>query len=309
MSTKFEALKSRATRFQILALDQEYYLNLDNVKAFTHYLVELINGSVLIDHTITIRDRKLPLNHPGFKNKRFQMSSLEEAFNGYWWNKEGYKENANKLKKVQEIVRNAMKVNSASVTLEALREVLAWGAGGTGQRLYTANLAWAIRQKNLLNKSLSMACTVMSSKSPDLRVFKPTKTASYARMNAGFTKYYALACDDVIIYDGRVGAALGLLAKEFCKRQGIKNLPEELSFRWGAQNGKKPLNRNPSDVYYRFPKLPAEGAVWAEWNMKANWILTTALKYTKADWCNGSDGLRKIEAALFVIGYSIVPSD
>ncbi len=34
-------------------------------------------------------------------------------------------------------------------------------------------------------------------------------------MNSGFTKIYSLLIDIYIIYDGRVGAALGLLARQY----------------------------------------------------------------------------------------------
>ena len=39
-------------------------------------------------------------------------------------------------------------------------------------------------------------------------------------MNAGFVKIYSLLCDDCVIYDGRVGAALGLLTRQFCEATG-----------------------------------------------------------------------------------------
>lgn len=290
------------------SISKASYLENDAVQGFTEYLTELINGASFV-HSFKIRDKKLPKNDPRTKSKTFTMDSLEAAFNGYWWDKEGYEVNAQKLNTVQRIVRSAMNVTSDAKAnpeaLRALREVLKWGAGGTSQKLYTANEKWAINQANCLANSLRMGCSEMSSDTPNLEVFKPSKASTYARMNAGFTKYYALACDDVIIYDGRVGAALGLLAKEFCKKHKLKDLPESLAFRWGNQSGTNPLNRNPSDGVYVFSKLPAEGVAWAEWNIKANWILRTALESSKAQWCSGSDGLRRIEAALFVTGYAI----
>ena len=36
-------------------------------------------------------------------------------------------------------------------------------------------------------------------------------------MNSGFTKIYSLCIDNFVIYDGRVGAALGLLVRKFVK--------------------------------------------------------------------------------------------
>jgi hypothetical protein len=290
------------------SLSKNIYLKDEAVQGFIHFLKELINGAP-IHHALSIRDKKLPKNDPRLKTKNFAINSLEEAFNGYWWNKEGYEKNAQKLQEVQMIVRAAIKTQNpekaSSESLQALRAVLKWGAGGTGQKLYTSNEKWAIKQASSLAESLSMGCAAMSSETPNLQVFKSTDKSTYARMNAGFTKYYALACDDAIIYDGRVGAALGLLAKEFCKKNKIETLPSSLAFRWGPQNGKNPLNRNPSDDKYVFAKLPTEGEAWAEWNIKGNWILSSALSSSDAHWCSGPEGLRRVEAALFVMGYSL----
>jgi hypothetical protein len=285
-------------------LSKDQYLCMTVVKGFIEYLASLIDG-VPFSHVIVIRDPKLPLDDSRIVNPKFFIDSLESAFNGYWWNKGGYVENSIKLQEIQCSVRSSLNSVDTTDTLDALREVLMWGAGGTGQRLYTANYSWAMKRLPILLDSLRLGRTEMISATPNLNHFKPSQNPIYARMNAGYTKYYALACDDVVIYDGRVGAALGLIAKTFCKSNDIYPLPNELAFRWGAQNGKNPLNRDPSDAIYKFGRLPAEGAAWAEWNIKASWLLNSALNKSNSPWCSGLDGLRRIEAALFVIGYSI----
>jgi hypothetical protein len=289
-------------------LEKSAFLDEPIVIEFIHYLSSLLSGEP-IHHEFLIRDRKLPANDSRISEPLFFITSLEQAFNSYWWNGQAYDINAKKLAQIQEFVRSAMGYEglprSTDSSLDALREVLKWGAGGTGQKLYTSNETWALNCGNKLTESLRKGRNEMTSQLPNLDVFRPSKTRIYARMNAGFTKYYALACDDVIMYDGRVGAALGFLVKNFCVTNKIKNLPDELAFRWGAQNGKNPLNRNPSDLIFRFEKLPIEGSIWAEWNIKANWILSEARKVSDAAWIKGPQGLRHIEASLFVIGYSM----
>jgi len=284
------------------------YLASPIVVEFVRYLSELINGRQ-ITHEITIRDKKLPYKDQRKKDPRFFIDSLEAAFNGYWWNKDGYERNAQKLDTIRSMVRDSLAANlglaQTSKSLNDLRVVLEWGAGGTGQSLYRSNLIWAENHFDTLTESLVLGCNAMSNDAPNVSVFNPRRTAVYARMNAGFTKYYAMACDDVVIYDGRVGSALGFLVKSFCIENHIHKVPEDLAFRWGAQGGTQPLNRDPSNEIYHFPKLPTEGSVWAEWNIKANWVLRAACNQKCATWCAGKDGLRKIEAALFVIGYSM----
>ena len=291
-----------------LDLERELYLNTTIVKSFTFFLTNLMNGSKL-NHCIIIRDPKIPENDIRKENSLFFINSLETAFTGYWWNRGNFELNAQKLLEVQLDVRSALKCSSSNnvneVAFDALRKVLNWGAGGTGQKLYQANEAWAKSYKSNLYQSLKIGCLAMTSCKPNLSVFNPNTETVYARMNAGLTKFYALACDNVVIYDGRVGAALGYLVKLFCKENLISEVPNELSFRWGAQSGKNPLNRNPSDAKLVFHKLPAGGPVWAENNIKANWILRSAIENSNAKWCSGPDGLRRVEAALFVIGYSM----
>ena len=289
-------------------LSKDIYLDKLVVQKFINYFIELIEGAP-ISHQFYIRDRKLPDQDPRRINPIFSIGSLKDAFDGYWWDKQDYAINSKKLSEVKLIVREAMKITSLpelnNAALNALRLVLKWGAGGTGQKLYKANDTWAKNHLSKLAKSLSLGCDAMSSNTPNVSIFHPNQNSTYARMNAGFTKYYSLACDDSIIYDGRVGAALGYLVKLFCKENKIIAIPPELAFRWGAQGGNNPLNRDPSEGPFVLPKLPTEGSIWAEWNIKANWILNYACKHNDANWCSGKDGLRCIESALFVIGYSM----
>ncbi len=60
-------------------------------------------------------------------------------------------------------------------------------------------------------------------------------------MNSGFTKIYSLCIDDFIIYDGRVGAALGLLVRKFCEDSKLEAVPVKL--RLHGVKGKKAFAR------------------------------------------------------------------
>lgn len=52
-------------------------------------------------------------------------------------------------------------------------------------------------------------------------------------MNSGFTKIYSLLINDFIIYDGRVGAALGLLVRKYCEENNLPIVPQKLLFAYG----------------------------------------------------------------------------
>jgi hypothetical protein len=285
------------------------YLNQGVVADFVTYLVDKLDGSKF-SHSYAVRDRRIPVGYAGFDSPSLiKIDSLEDAFNKYWWNRDGFEKNDNKLQEISLIIRSAIEKECSEAANEicrnAIHEVLKWGAGGTGQSLYTSNMDWADAQSHKLVERIQTGRKVMSSQIPDVSIFSKENGP---RMNAGFTKYYALACDDVVIYDGRVGAALGMLVRDFCTIENLDEIPAELAFRWGAQYSKDParaLNRNPSNGKYIFPRLPAGGAIWAECNIKANWILKSAKDRVTSEWCGASDGMRKIEASLFTLGYSI----
>jgi hypothetical protein len=79
-------------------------------------------------------------------------------------------------------------------------------------------------------------------------------------MNSSMTKVYALADPDefLIIYDGRVGAALAHLARLFLEQQKTPNVPPEFNYRWGASrafHAGVQDSRNLSTSKYSFPRL------------------------------------------------------
>ncbi len=286
---------------------KQRYLAQPEVVNFTTYLSDVIKGKTCLSHHINIRDRRLPT---GMTRGCLQIDSLQQAFENYWWDRERFDVNAGKLEKVKKIVRDAINmendIDGTRYAHNALHAVLEWGAGGTGQKLYTSNMDWARNAGDSIIRRLAIGRQVMSDDNPNVALFD---NGDGPRMNAGLTKYYSIACDGVLIYDGRVGAALGYLVRKFCISHELERVPEPLAFRWGAQNSSSPhaaLNRDPSLGNFNFPRLPPLGkSKWATGNIHANWIIQAAREQANVDWCGDPDGLRRIEAALFVIGYEM----
>lgn len=124
-------------------------------------------------------------------------------------------------------------------------------------------------------------------------------------MNAGFTKIYSILCEEFIIYDGRVGAALGLLVREFLGHiNESKVLPESLAFHYGRAKNSN-VNRNPSNGSLKFPSLSSSSPAHIRSNLKANWILRDLCQRGAGNFSKLSEPLRGIEAALFMIGYRV----
>lgn len=125
-----------------------------------------------------------------------------------------------------------------------------------------------------------------------------------ALMNSAMTKIYA-ACrpDQLVIYDGRVGAALGLIARRFLEKEKHPGpVPTELAFAWGAARTPS-INRNPSTEQYIFPRLFGTKADERHaWQMRqASRLLRETVKQIN----QAAVTLRNLERALFMIGYDV----
>lgn len=136
-------------------------------------------------------------------------------------------------------------------------------------------------------------------------------------LNSGFTKIYSLIIEDFIIYDSRVSAALCHLIKLFLLESGYNLIPNSLNFKF--EEGRKGESRNPnSNSSFKFSKIRRYKTVnkviindYTDFqinNIKASWLLKEILENSKSNFDEiiSSNQLRALEAALFMIGYSIV---
>jgi len=286
-------------------MNKTEYLKTPVVHEFINYFSGLIERKS-INHQYEIRDTKLP---DGYKEDHcekdgsLKIDNLEDAFKKYWWKSKDYYQNKTKLDQLEKDIKDFhnKEDKDPNQCYELIKEVFKWG----GVWHVNKKGVGKVKNKDHLIK-LEDAIKEMNSQNPDLDVFDKERS----RMNAGYTKYYSLACKDVIIYDGRVGAALGLITKEFCKEKDIYRVPSELNFRWGPARNSE-VNRDPSESNYKFIKFNANDREHAESNIRANWIIVEALERAKRKkpditWASDKEiDIRMIEAALFIIGYSL----
>ena len=135
-----------------------------------------------------------------------------------------------------------------------------------------------------------------------------SKLDGVRRMNSGWTKIQALLLDGFPMYDGRVGAALGCLARLHCADAGLDAVPEPLRFRWHP--GKGAHDRDPSTGPFRFPMLSAASPRrWAECNVRAAWVLGELAGEGRFGALPPRRRPRALEAALFMIGYELPRPD
>jgi len=269
------------------------YLQRQPVQDFIGQLTSWMDGESFGDHTFKVRDKILPANY----NRDFSASTLEQAFARFYWNGNYFDENQIQLAKMRTRLRDALSENDAAALVAVIDDILLWGSGGKVIKLYTLNRDWARHNQHQLVGKIRQALDILQSEEPDFSRFD-----GELRINAGFTKVYALAGDKVMIYDGRTGAAMGYLVRQFCESRRIL-LPEELCFPWAP--GASTMNRNPSTELLHFKQLANRSRFHAEWKMRASWVVNEALSRSKAAWCQEPDALRKLESSLFMLGYEI----
>ncbi|MBP0635929.1 hypothetical protein [Cupriavidus sp. AcVe19-6a] len=282
-------------------MKKDEYLRNDDVSGLINFVAGVINGSIPIQFPYVFHSAKVPSGFSASFGLSGVAPTLKDLFDRYWWNRKSYEENAETLLRIQNSLRNSLKnsVPNAADVYKAVADIMDWGLH---PKAAAANKAWAEAQGANLSNILLKGKAALESEDSAFDAFPGI------RMNAGYTKVYALLCENSIIYDGRVGAALCWLVRLYLVRNGHKGqIPDTLAFLWSG--GLSAQHRNPSGDGFVFEPLRngMHGAseAWADVNMRANWILESARNQSDAEWCRCEDGLRKLEAALFMLGYAL----
>lgn len=253
----------------------------------------------------------------------WSCNSLQDAHRKYYWASKNYYENEKNLNflkaKLQDIFSEyKYEVSSKDRSLLQLefmkccRDILVWGG------VLPHNSEWMVNKlcDGDLIKSFSDAKEILESEDPIIRTKEWTNNHSPYRMNAGYTKIFSLLCENFIIYDSRVAAALGLIIQDFLRNPENKKLDQsikdDLTIRFMDAKGKQ--NRNPSNNNIEFEKM-LNNAQHAEWNIKINWILSTSIEKAEFNWeyiknekvitVGNENKMRALESALFMIGYDL----
>ncbi|VVP39185.1 hypothetical protein PS850_04811 [Pseudomonas fluorescens] len=208
-------------------------------------------------------------------------------------------------------LRQALTANDHIAAQTACQEIFNWG--GVARKEDDASLVWV--------KAQAAANTLCSAILAAVKLLRPECNASLKAfdgknllMNSAMTKIYAAADpDNIIIYDGRVGAALGLLARCWLVKNRQCVVPGDLAFRWGPNTktaNNKMEARDPSRDGIEFVSLykPSTLATnqteyWADLVRNTNRILQKVVLVLAAQ--GRVVNLLELERALFMIGYDV----
>lgn len=295
-------------------MQKSEYLALPEVAGFKKFVKGLLSDGEQFAHCYEMetRGRKQATTH-------WNCEGIYDAFTKYDWQysyldlRTGKKQAGRSFRDSELVLANLASELECAVTQNSSREarqicqmVLDWGGvlgsstRGNQKKLegFGDELAAYLRQAKIMFESHDLTLK---------HKYVVSTSNSYfpVVMNAGFTKIYSILCQDFIIYDGRVGAALGLLVRRYLEHdKDSKNVPESLAFHYGRAKNTK-VNRNPSNKDFMFPGLGASSPAHIRSNIKANWILQDLRGGDLGSFSSLHNPLRAIEAALFMIGYRV----
>lgn len=274
-------------------MNKEQYLGNSNIKSFVSWLAENLFSKEKFQHRYL--DRRT--------GNIVSFSSLEDAFLKYSWNGADLAENQKQLETVLFDLKEGVKSQSDGSVRDAAIDVMRWG----GVSAY--NVAWLKSHTDGLAKYIESVVNMLNQENITTEEFAKTDL----RFNSGMSKVYSLLTNNFIIYDSRIAAALGWLVVCYCQEKDLANVPTALKFPWAsAKDSPKatnPKNRNPNLLLnkHNFTKI-RYGSSYAEWNLKASWILQAVLDRSGENSFTTQGKvlpLRRLEAALFMIGYDL----
>ncbi len=290
------------------SLSRAEYLSSQDVQQFSGWLAARLDQPDSLKHSYFLKSA----------DSQWSCSSLYDAYQKYWWpfefecpalgrkvsGSEGLSSSLDYLTELANIFRPAVEKGDVEATINCALSVLDWGGvlGKNRARVIAmgrdicGNLAY-ISEKLKMN-------TVRLGENQDIHI------------NSGFTKIYSLLVDDFIMYDGRVGAALGLLGRLYCQETGLVKIPQEIEFSYGrgqeAPGGMTgPNRRNPSTAAFRLPEFTGNRQRHLDDNIKAGWLLKDLADKVSSKFNDLpqspplNERLTALQSALFMIGYDV----
>jgi len=295
-------------------MNKKSYLENTDVNGFVSYVVDCIKEKKQVNHQYEIvwaRWKKYHReNFLSSSSNIWQVNTLREAFEKYYWPPGSYQNNLVEIPNFD----NFQDIHEEYKPLYLFHtsvDILSWG-----NVVSKGSVNWLLKaqKENLLEAYINDAVAVLLGENEE-EVLEAFKQGGKFLMNSGTTKIFSFYSKGLsIIYDGRVGASIGLLVKNYLIQNNYEILPEELAFMWGADQGNTG-KRNPSDGQFIFPELKSgqknNSALHALMNLRANWILEAAIsECDESDWLmwganNAGEFMRMVEAALFMLGADV----
>ena len=266
-----------------------------DVAGFARYLADVVHGApgTLIQR---YRPRKADERH-----REVDVTCFADAVSSFLHAGRTLPETIELLAWTSEALRDAVHRDDVGETLARAVDIIAWGGVSNDA---TAKCLVRRHDAGALPRDVASASrALLSDDDAEAASFRDNVLL---RSDAAMARVHAAADPRIVVYDDRVGAALGRLVREYLVLAGRTHAPGTLAFMSGTER-----RRNPSEGAIRFARKRT-GERHALWNQRANWLVADVLARPRP--AGGLAALpfegdvhphRLVEAGLSVIGYDV----
>jgi hypothetical protein len=225
---------------------------------------------------------------------KWSAVGLADAVSKYAWSGKSFSENKAELDRFAADLQSAIKRCSNNDVCAISRAIMHWG-GVDNKHRQKRTFEWIERNADEISAKLSTAVDLIKDERASLDPFDGV----HLMMNSTMTKIVSLADPEqkLVIYDGRVGGALGFFVARFAEEREIHqyDVAEQLLFAVDREAKRTPKTRR-----IHFPALFGKARDRCHASM-VRWA--SQLIWQVAKECQASP--REIEAALFMWGYKV----
>jgi hypothetical protein len=226
---------------------------------------------------------------------KWSAVGLADAVSKYAWRGKTFAENKAELDRLAADLQSAIQRGSNRDVCAILPTIMHWGGVDNTFR-QKRTFEWIERNADEISAKISNAVDLIKDERASLESFDGINLT----MNSTMTKIVSLADPEqrLVIYDGRVGGALGYFVARFAEEREIHqyDLAEQLLFAVDRE-----AKRSPETNRIHFPALFGKTRDRCHASM-VRWA--SQLIWQVAKECQASP--REIEAALFMWGYNVM---
>jgi hypothetical protein len=281
LTTRYAQRENRATR------------NREQMREFCQFLAHEWGGNRQHSYAVPSRGKSRAWSRT--VDGKWSAVGLADALSKYAWNGKNFAANKAELDRFAADLQSAIQQDSKSDVCTILRAIMHWG-GVDNRHRQKRTFEWIERNADEISAKLSNAVDLIKDERTSLDSFDGENLI----MNSTMTKIVSLADPEqkLVIYDGRVGGALGYFVARFSEERAIHqhDLAYQLLFAVDRE-----AKRRPETKRIHFPVLFGRARDRCHASM-VRWA--SQLIGQVANECHASP--REIEAALFMWGYNVM---
>jgi hypothetical protein len=266
--------------------------NPEQIREFCQFLAHEWGGSRHHSYAVPSRGKSSAWSRT--VDGKWSAVGLADAVSKYAWSGKSFSENKAELDRLAADLQSAIQRDSNNEVCAILPSIMHWG-GVDNKHRQKRTFEWIERNADEISAKLSNAVNLIKDEWASLDSFDGVNLI----MNSTMTKIVSLADPEqkLVIYDGRVGGALGFFVARFAEEREFyqHDVADQLLFAVDRE-----AKRIPETNRIHFPRLFGKArdrchASMMRWASQLIWHV--------AKECQASP--REIEAALFMWGYNV----